>query len=113
MADLTSLGTAALAVIADGDVHWVAEAIVALDALLQHSGGYLVALAVVYSFHKIGTQVVQRWQPTPKRRAADAPSVIVNTAPPAAKPVVLPPPRTSAPPPAPTTAPPTSAAPPQ
>ena len=79
MADLTTtLGTAALAAIADGDVHWAAELVIALDHLLEHNGIYVVLLAAIYSLHKIGMAVgmgiVERWR-QPRRRESDSPPV--------------------------------------
>ena len=53
MTDLSSIGTAALAAIADGDVHWAAELVVALDAMLQHSGIYVVLLAAIAACYRV------------------------------------------------------------
>ena len=72
MADLTTIGTAALTAIADGDVHWMAEAIVSLDALLTHNGWVIVVLALIYSLHKLGMAFLNRWLGMPRRRSSDA-----------------------------------------
>ena len=70
MSDITTIGTAALSAIADGDIHWAAELVVAVDALLEHNGVSVVALALIAALYRVAMRVVERWQ-IPRRRGSD------------------------------------------